>query len=151
MDGLKQELRGHGVVLRYLYYVVKFVVVGFLWDVPRLCGLPIYCAGPGTNPEGSIGMQRVKNVVLSGVRSVGLEWRDCDSSWSGIRGLWRWYWEAIRRERELKRFEQTLRPLFEKHHVTGKTLVDRVNNLAQIINHPDGWVDKGQPDSGRAA
>ncbi len=86
MRELKDELVGHTVMIALLYYMLKFVVEGYLWDIARLAGFA-YCGTPGADPDGSIGKQRLHWLILRGTVWTGnvwtkAQWRFGDSAWT---------------------------------------------------------------------
>jgi len=132
MGAVIGEIRGHASVAAYLIYIAKWVVAGYLWDIARLAGYA-YCCTPGADPDGSIGKQRLKWIIWRDTQRAKIEWRDLDNSWSGIRSLWRWYWEGIVLQCLVWRLERKLRPIMAQYGTPGQSCMEFVATLPALM------------------
>jgi hypothetical protein len=141
MQGLKDELAFHAIVAVYLYYQLKFIAKGFLWDIGVLARV-VYCAAPEGDPNRFIGPQRLEWAIWRGMQWTGdtwtrIQWRHGDSVWAGIKALWQWYWAMIRMQREMKSLEVKLRPLMAEYGTPGQTVGDFVESLPKRLKLAD--------------
>lgn len=121
MKAIKERLWNALAWPCWFWAVLKFLAGGLLWDA--------------TIPDRpwSVTGKRLRDIVWRMLKRMGLEWRESDPLWPGIKACFKAYAELKETERAMKALERELQPALKVYGKPGETLPQFLERLPQLL------------------